>query len=36
MAQMGLCRPDVRLPLVELSSSGQAVVRAAMSNAGLL
>jgi 4-hydroxy-tetrahydrodipicolinate synthase len=36
MAQLGLCRDDVRLPLVALSPAGQALVRAAMSSAGLL
>ena len=36
LAQLGRCRPDVRLPLVELTASGQATVGAALRDAGLL
>jgi 4-hydroxy-tetrahydrodipicolinate synthase len=36
MAQMGLCRPKVRLPLLPLTEAGQAAVKHAMSEAGLL
>ena len=33
---LGLCRPDVRLPIVPLSEKGRETVRAAMQSAGLL
>ena len=35
LAQLGRCTPHVRLPIVPLSAAGQAVVREAMSAAGL-
>ena len=36
MAQLGRCRPTVRLPILELTEAGQASVGAAMRDAGLL
>jgi 4-hydroxy-tetrahydrodipicolinate synthase len=36
MAQLGRCRPTVRLPILELTDAGQASVGAAMRDAGLL
>jgi 4-hydroxy-tetrahydrodipicolinate synthase len=36
MAQLGLCGPDVRLPIVPLSDPGQVLVRRALLDAGLL
>ncbi|MBL8362019.1 MAG: 4-hydroxy-tetrahydrodipicolinate synthase [Rubrivivax sp.] len=36
MSQLGLCGPGVRLPIVPLSESGQATVRQALRDSGLL
>ena len=36
LAQLGRCRPTVRLPLTELTPAGQAVVGAALRDSGLL
>jgi 4-hydroxy-tetrahydrodipicolinate synthase len=36
LAQMGRCRPTVRLPLTELTPAGQALVGSALREAGLL
>jgi 4-hydroxy-tetrahydrodipicolinate synthase len=36
LAQMGRCRPAVRLPLTELTPAGQALVGSALRDAGLL
>jgi 4-hydroxy-tetrahydrodipicolinate synthase len=36
MAQFGLCRPEVRLPIMPLTAAGQALVGAALRDAGLL
>ena len=36
LAQLGRCRADVRLPITPLTASGQALVGAAMRDAGLL
>jgi 4-hydroxy-tetrahydrodipicolinate synthase len=36
MAQFGLCRPEVRLPITPLTAAGQALVAAALRDAGLL
>lgn len=36
MAQLGRCRADVRLPVLPLSTSGQALVRQALQDSGLL
>jgi 4-hydroxy-tetrahydrodipicolinate synthase len=36
LAQLGRCTPAVRLPLVPLTAEGQASVRAAMVESGLL
>ena len=36
MAQLGLCGETLRLPLVPVSSAGQALVRSALQSAGLL
>ncbi len=35
MARMGLCRPDVRLPILPLTPAGQAAVQQALTEAGL-
>ncbi len=35
MAELGLCEPDVRLPLVELSDASKKTLREAMKSAGL-
>jgi len=35
MAKMGLCRPDVRLPITPLTAAGQALVEAALRDAQL-
>lgn len=35
LAELGLCEPDVRLPLVELSDASKKAVREAMKSAGL-
>ena len=35
MAQLGLCTPAVRLPIVPLTAAGQAHVAAALRDAGL-
>ncbi len=36
MSRLGLCRPDVRLPITPLTTAGQALVDAALRDAGLL
>ena len=36
MSQLGLCGPSVRLPIVPLSEAGQATVRQALRDSGLL
>jgi 4-hydroxy-tetrahydrodipicolinate synthase len=35
LSVLGLCAPDVRLPMVELSAAGKAAVEAAMAHAGI-
>jgi 4-hydroxy-tetrahydrodipicolinate synthase len=36
MSRLGLCRPDVRLPITPLTAAGQGLVDAALRDAGLL
>jgi len=36
MSRLGLCRPDVRLPITPLTTAGQGLVDAALRDAGLL
>ena len=36
MAQLGLCKPALRLPMLPLTSSGQALVRQALHDSGLM
>ena len=36
MSRLGLCRPDVRLPITPLTAAGQVLVDAALRDAGLL
>ena len=36
MAQLGLCSPQVRLPIVPLTEAGQALVGQALRESGLL
>jgi 4-hydroxy-tetrahydrodipicolinate synthase len=36
MSRLGLCRPDVRLPILPLTEAGQALVDSALREAGLL
>ena len=36
MSRLGLCRPDVRLPILPLTDAGQALVEGALREAGLL
>jgi 4-hydroxy-tetrahydrodipicolinate synthase len=36
MSRLGLCRPDVRLPILPLTEAGQALVDGALREAGLL
>ena len=36
MSRLGLCRPDVRLPILPLTEAGQVLVDRALREAGLL